>query len=97
MTQKGLEGDVVWGGPGGRQGWMPLRGSPLVAIAGLKRVSLVASVVKNQPANAGDSGDTGSIPGLEDPLEEEMATHPRILASERPWSERSPVGYSTRG
>jgi len=30
------------------------------------------SVVKNLPASA---GDTGLIPGLEDSLEEEMATH----------------------
>ena len=35
------------------------------------------SVVKNPPANA---GDTGSIPGLEEPLEEEMTTHSSILA-----------------
>ena len=84
VTQEGLEGDVVWGGPGGPQGWMLPRGSPLVAITGLKRVSLVASVVKNQPANA---GDTGSIPGLEDPVEEEMATHPSIPAWKIPWTE----------
>ena len=31
-------------------------------------------VVKNPPANAGDTGDVGSIPGLEDTLEKEMAT-----------------------
>ena len=37
------------------------------------------SVVKNLPANAGDR-DTGSIPGQEDPLEEEMAPHFSILA-----------------
>ena len=36
------------------------------------------SGVKNPPANA---GDTGSIPGLEGPLEKKMATHSRIL----PW------------
>ena len=36
----------------------------------------------NLPANAGDTGDTGLIPGLEDPLEEEMATHSSILAWE---------------
>ena len=47
----------------------------------------MASVVKNQPANAGDSGDTGLIPELEDPLEKEMVTQPRIPASERPWTE----------
>ena len=34
------------------------------------------TVVKNQPDNA---GDTGLIPGLEDPLEKKMATHPRIF------------------
>ena len=35
----------------------------------------MALVVKNLPANAGDIRDLGLIPGLEDPLEEEMATH----------------------
>ena len=34
------------------------------------------SGVKNPPASA---GDTGSIPGLEDPLEKEMATHSSVL------------------
>ena len=42
------------------------------------------SAVKNSPANA---GDTGLIPGSEDPLEKEMATHSRILAWEIPWTE----------
>ena len=32
---------------------------------------------KNPPANA---GEVGSVLGLEDPLEEEMATHSSILA-----------------
>ena len=41
-------------------------------------------MVKNQPVNAGDAG---SIPGQEDPLEEEMATHSSILAWEIPWTE----------
>ena len=36
-------------------------------------------VVKNPPANAGDIRDAGSIPGREDPLEEEMATHSGYL------------------
>ena len=31
--------------------------------------------------------DPGSIPGLEDPLEKEMATHSSILAWEIPWIE----------
>ena len=48
------------------------------------------SVVKNPPANAGDAGDTGSIPGLGRSLgwlEEEMATHSSIL--EISWTEDS--------
>ena len=38
------------------------------------------SVVKNLPAKAGATGDANLIPGREDPLEEEMATHSSILA-----------------
>ena len=38
------------------------------------------TVVKNPPANAGDAGDTGSIPGLGRYPKEEMATHSSILA-----------------
>ena len=38
------------------------------------------SVVKNPLANEGDTGDVGLIPGQEDPLEKETATHSRILA-----------------
>ena len=34
-------------------------------------------MVKNTPTNAGDAG---SIPGLEDPLEGEMAYHSSVLA-----------------
>ena len=39
----------------------------------------MALVVKNLPVNVGDVGDEASILGWEDPLEEEMATHSRIL------------------
>ena len=42
------------------------------------------AVVKNLPANP---GDTDSILGQENPLEEEMATHSSILAWEIPWTE----------
>ena len=38
------------------------------------------SVVKNLPANAGDTEDVGSIPALGRSQEEEMATHSSILA-----------------
>ena len=40
----------------------------------------MALVVKNLPANAGDMRDMGLIPGLEDSLEEGMATHSSVLA-----------------
>ena len=42
------------------------------------------SVVKIPPVSA---GEVGSIPGLEDPLEKEMATHSSILDWETPWTE----------
>ena len=38
------------------------------------------AVAKNLPANAGDTRDVGLIPGSEDLLEKEMATHFSILA-----------------
>ena len=44
-------------------------------------------MVKNPPADAGDARDLGSIPGQEDPLEEEMATHSSILAWRIPRTE----------
>ena len=37
------------------------------------------SVVENSPDNVGATGDTGSIRGSEQCLEEEMATHSSIL------------------
>ena len=50
-------------------------------------------MVGNLPINA---GDLGSTPGWEDPLEEEMVTHSRILAWKTPWTEE-PGGYSPWG
>ena len=44
-------------------------------------------MVKNPPANAGDSGDRSSIPRWEDLLEKETATHSGILAWKIPWTE----------
>ena len=46
-------------------------------------------VVKNPHATAGDVRDVG----LEDPVEEGMATHSRMLAWRIPWTEDL-VGYS---
>ena len=43
--------------------------------------------VKNLPVNAGDTGDTSSIPGLGRSLEEETATHSSMLAWRIPWTE----------
>ena len=37
-------------------------------------------MVKNPPVNVEDVRDTGSIPGWEELLEENMATHSSILA-----------------
>ena len=45
-------------------------------------------MIKKLPANEGDIRDTGSIPGKEDSLEEEMATHSSILAWRIPWTEK---------
>ena len=54
------------------------------------------TVVRNLPARAGDGGDMGWIPGLEDPLEEEMATHSSIFAWRIPWTEESGGLHSLR-
>ena len=40
-------------------------------------------MVKTLSANAGDAG---SIPGLGNPLEKEMATYSSILAGKTPWT-----------
>ena len=45
-------------------------------------------MVKNPPANAGDTRDMDQA----DPLEEEMATHSSILAWKIPWM-RTLAGY----
>ena len=42
---------------------------------------------KKTTCNTGGGGDAGSIPGSEDPLEEEMETHSSILAWEIPRTE----------
>ena len=53
-------------------------------------------MVKNPPANAGDTGYTGSIPGWGDPPVEETATHSNILAWKIPWTEE-PGGLHSMG
>ena len=44
------------------------------------------TVVKNLPANAGDTRDTSPIPGWDDLLEKEMAAHSSILTWKIPWT-----------
>ena len=44
------------------------------------------SVVKNPPAN---TGDTGSISGWEDLLEKKLAAHSSVLVEEIPWTDGS--------
>ena len=49
--------------------------------------SQLALLEKNLPASAGDIRDVGSIPGWEDTLKEDMATHSSILAWRIPLTE----------
>ena len=58
--------------------------------------TMVALVIKNQPANAEDIRDAGSTPGLGRSLEEGMATHSSILAWRIPWTEE-PGGLQSLG
>ena len=45
-------------------------------------------MVKNLPASTGDSRDAGSTLSGEDPLEEGVASHSRILAWKKiPWTQ----------
>ena len=51
------------------------------------QVFLDGSVGKESALSAGDTGDMGSILGLERYLEKGMATHSSILAWRIPWTE----------
>ena len=53
-------------------------------------------MVKNPPANAGDTGDVGSIPGQEDPMEVGRQPTPVSLPKES-HGRRSLVDYSPWG
>ena len=46
--------------------------------------------------SAWNAGDLGSIPGQEDPLEKEMATHSSTLSWRSPWTEE-PGGQQSMG
>ena len=58
------------------------------------QASQVALVVKNPPANAGNTETKLRSLGWEDLLEKKMATHSSILAWKIPWTEE-PVLHST--
>ena len=53
-------------------------------------------MVKNPPANEGDTRDTGQSLGQEDPLEKEMVAHSSILAWRISWTEK-PGGLQSMG
>ena len=53
-------------------------------------------MVKSSPANAGDKGDTGSMPGSGRSLEEGMAIHSSILTGKIPRTEE-PDGLQSMG
>ena len=56
----------------------------------------MAQMVKNPPANAGDTKDVASTPELERSPEKETATHFSILAWRIPWTEE-PGGLQITG
>ena len=56
----------------------------------------MSQVVKNPPADAGDTGDAGLIPGLERSPGEGHATHSSILAWKIPGTE-VPGGLQSTG
>ena len=60
------------------------------------RASQVTLVVKSSPANVGDIKDEVWSLGQEDPLQEGMETHSRILAWRIPWTEE-PGGLQSIG
>ena len=55
-----------------------------------------STVVKNPPANTGDTRDVGSVLGQEDPLQKEMATH-LVFLNGTFHGQRSVVGYRPWG
>ena len=44
------------------------------------------AVVKDKPTNSGDTRDSGSSLGWEDPLEQEVTIHSSIFPWEIPWT-----------
>ena len=57
----------------------------------------MAQTVQNLSANAGDTRDTGSVPGLGRSPGVGMATHSSILAWKIPWTEEPGQATNPRG
>ena len=71
--------------------WGISSGFPLanhLALPGSESIFEVVLVVKNLPTSSGEKRDWVRSLGLEDSLEEGMATHSGILAQRIPWTEK---------
>ena len=81
---------LAWRIPGtGEPGGLPSMGSHRVRHdwSDLAGGFPSGSIVKNLPANAGDAGNAVWFLSQGDTMEEEMATHSRVLAWRIPWTE----------
>ena len=58
--------------------------------------ALLVDALPYEPQYLLNTGDLGSIPGQENPLEKEMATHSSILGWRIPWTEE-PGGLQSMG
>ena len=67
-----------------------------LAEARIKKGFLSGTVVKNLPANEGDPGEVGLIPGLGRSPGKGNATHSSIFAWKIPWTEE-PAGLQSMG
>ena len=63
----------------------------------LSSTSRASQVVKNPLANAGDTRDLGSIPGLERSPGEGNGNPPQYFLPGKFHGQRGPVGYSPKG
>ena len=77
-------------------GWLQSMGSQKDMTEQLT-LSQVALEVKNLPAHARDAGDTGSIPGLEDPPWRRKWQPTPVFLPGKSHGERSLAGYSRWG
>ena len=74
----------------------PITNACQVRLRELRQCDPGGTVAEHPPASAGDAEECIPIPGWEDPLEKERATHSSILAWEIPWTEE-PGGPQSTG